>query len=509
TMTPVKESKGLQSKLSENSDPNVSHRTPGLKPKNSPTVRSAKAQKSAPRNPNPQITSPRNRIRERRFVVVKKNPKREKSSTEICSKCKEKNAQKCLCVAYETLRASQEEFFKKKSETKEIEEDPHELAPYESDERAEDVDKEQIEKNPVSGNPKISNGSEEESPEQENSLLSPKQIGSTTIKRRREKVLEVARNSVPESGRVMHLVKAFERLLSIPSSKKRDDENEETPEEKNEEKENSEEIKKDLKWALPGMQLQPRVSEPSSSSFCPSEIFSFVANSRVSSSLDSSQGSFSSRASCGGRRNRRSSSESVGSMRGRRWKKKQLKPTSQKPFKLRTEERGTFKKEEFLKKLEEMRVEEEKLRIPIAQGLPWTTDEPECLVKPPVKECTIPLDLKLHSDVRAIDRTEFDHQVTEKMTLIEQYRMEKERQQKLAEEEEVRRLRKELIPKAQPMPYFDRPFIPRRSSKQPTIPKEPKFHIPHHKKLKCLSWNDLFYYPHQHQQEVKSDSGRQ
>lgn len=32
----------------------------------------------------------------------------------------------------------------------------------------------------------------------------------------------------------------------------------------------------------------------------------------------------------------------------------------------------------------------------------------------------------------------------------------------LAEEEEVRRLRKELVPKAQPMPYFDRPFIPRR-----------------------------------------------
>jgi len=32
----------------------------------------------------------------------------------------------------------------------------------------------------------------------------------------------------------------------------------------------------------------------------------------------------------------------------------------------------------------------------------------------------------------------------------------------LAEEEEIRRLRKELIPKAQPMPYFDRPFIPRR-----------------------------------------------
>ncbi|MCH84498.1 caldesmon-like [Trifolium medium] len=102
------------------------------------------------------------------------------------------------------------------------------------------------------------------------------------------------------------------------------------------------------------------------------------------------------------------------------------------------------------------------MRVPIAQGLPWTIDEPECLIKPPVKESTKPVDVKLRSDLRAIDRAEFDHQVAEKLSLIEQQKMEMERQQKLAEEEEIRRLRKELIPKAQPMPYFDRPFIPRR-----------------------------------------------
>ncbi|KAJ6396360.1 hypothetical protein OIU77_021400 [Salix suchowensis] len=84
-----------------------------------------------------------------------------------------------------------------------------------------------------------------------------------------------------------------------------------------------------------------------------------------------------------------------------------------------------------------------------------------CLIKPLVKEKTRPIDLKLHSDVRAVERADFDQQLAEKMNLIEQYKMEIERQQKLAEEEEVRRLRKELVPKAQPMPYFDRPFIPR------------------------------------------------
>lgn len=44
------------------------------------------------------------------------------------------------------------------------------------------------------------------------------------------------------------------------------------------------------------------------------------------------------------------------------------------------QERGRQKEEEFMKKIQEMMIEEERQRIPIAQGLPWTTDEPE--VKP-------------------------------------------------------------------------------------------------------------------------------
>ncbi|PWA54720.1 hypothetical protein CTI12_AA433360 [Artemisia annua] len=185
------------------------------------------------------------------------------------------------------------------------------------------------------------------------------------------------------------------------------------------------------------------------------------------------------------------SSESSASFGGRRWKRR-VRATSQQPFMLRTEQRGQSKQEEFMKKVQEMLVEQEKQRIPIAQPLPLTTDEPECLVKPPVKESTRPVDLVLHSDVRAVERAEFDQQVQEKLSYIEQYKLEREKEQKLEEEEELKRLRKELIPKAQPMPYFDRPFIPRRSEKQPTIPKEPKFHNPQHKKIKCcMSWNDV------------------
>ncbi|XVF66226.1 hypothetical protein PTKIN_Ptkin10aG0018600 [Pterospermum kingtungense] len=200
------------------------------------------------------------------------------------------------------------------------------------------------------------------------------------------------RNIVPESGKV----KAFERLLSTPKSN-------ESEKEGDDEKESNQEIeKKRMKSPLPGLQTpkDPRFS--------------------VSSSRDSSHG-------------RALGSGSAGTNGGRRWEK-QLKPISIKPFELRTEQRGKMKEEEFMKKIKEMMMEQEKQRIPIARGLPWTTDEPEVrpllyiLIKPPVKENTKPIDLRLHNDVRAVERAEFDHQLADKMR--EESKMERERQQK-------------------------------------------------------------------------------
>ncbi|GJW04685.1 WVD2-like protein 4 [Tanacetum coccineum] len=78
--------------------------------------------------------------------------------------------------------------------------------------------------------------------------------------------------------------------------------------------------------------------------------------------------------------------------------------------------------------------------------------------------------------MRAMEHPEFDHLVLEKLSVAEHYKLEREKQQKLEEEGELRRLRKELVPKSQPMPYFNRPFVPKRSEKQPTMPKDLKFH---------------------------------
>ncbi|KAD4887997.1 hypothetical protein E3N88_20070 [Mikania micrantha] len=442
-LTPSKQKHTSKSKLPENVNPNVT--SPISKASNSPAVRSAiKIQKSE------NSPSPKNRIRERKFVVAKKNAKREKNKTQISvdCKCKAGNSNRCVCVAYETLRASQEEFFRNQSETAVKEEEVKEI----------------VTENP--NLPILIEGKCEEDGVAETS----------GEKRRRDALLEVGRQGVPEPGRVMHLVKAFENILTLPKL------NDDVEKEKNEEEEEAENVKKrDSKW------------EFSSDVLLTAENLGLS----VSSSLDgSSQG----RNSNDGRQSRRNSSESSSSFGGGKWKRRTVRATSQKPFKLRTEQRGRSKQEEFMKKVQEMMIEQEKQRIRIAQGLPWTTDEPECLVKPPVKESTKPIDLVLHSDVRAVERAEFDNQVQEKLSLMEQYRLERERLQKLEEEEELRRLRKELVPKAQPMPYFDRPFIPRRSEKQPTIPKDPKFHNhPQHKRVRCcsMSWGDNMFAPSQ------------
>ncbi|KAK6129191.1 hypothetical protein DH2020_037070 [Rehmannia glutinosa] len=434
-VTPAKE-KTTRSKLndslrhSENVNPNVS--SPGLKFSNSPSiVKSEKtAKKSASRNPNVnQVAlalaspSPKKKIRERKFVIAKKKLRNEELDCVACEKCKKATGKsKCLCVAYESLRASQEEFFKNRSE---VEDEVYDkikefdvVAEKEGVKPGIDTgSKGKMEENDVSSETKweTKDGADEV-------VVN----GDMGVKRSRDRLLEEAKeaDAIPGSGRVMNLVKEFEKLSML---KLGDAEEKEV-----------EEVKQ-----------PPNASEMQR------------------------PGSISTMTSAGGRKLRRSSTESSGNRTRRHWKRKQPKATSQKPFMLRTEERGRCKEEEFMKKLRQMMEEEEKMRIPMAQGLPWTTDEPECLVKPPVKENTRPIDLILHSDVRAVERSEFDHQ--------------------LAEEEEIRRLRKELVPKAQPLPYFDRPFIPRRSMKQPTIPKEPKFHIPEHKKIKCyLSLDDLF-----------------
>lgn len=308
-VTPVKDPHGSRSKnqeasrYSENLNPNFS---PSPKPTSSPVIKSAKSQKSASKNPNPVAYSPRKKIRERKFVVAKRNSKKENAVPKVACKCKEKvgRGKKCLCVAYENLRASQEEFFNNRGS---LGEEICESDISKGCDRGESELESEIEKGLMIQDLQIEDGyqgkteeggecsANNESDNGELGEVDPlNQTVSSTVKRRREKLLEEARNSVPDHGRVMYLVQAFEKLLSIPNSNNSSDDQKD-----DEQEQEREEKKKPAKWALPGMQ-SPKVFEPqvsiSSSSFCPSELFLTSENlgldprASVSSSWDGSLG---------------------------------------------------------------------------------------------------------------------------------------------------------------------------------------------------------------------------
>ncbi|KAF0910869.1 hypothetical protein E2562_004828 [Oryza meyeriana var. granulata] len=448
--TPSKNSSRARfSHASENANPNILGSPPPPPSKSAKSPATASKSASARKKISTPAPAPPPPPRERRFLVAKKGARRRWNGASGGGGGGEFDFEKCREAAREALRASHEEFFRKERAASAAAE--------------EQLQKEEEEEKSAGEEAKNAALEEEDVAELE---------GSSKVRALRIRVMAKAMSSVPDSGagRVKHLVQAFESMLSISGATSDADRAGEGS------------------WALPGLQTwkedgEGNVGMPPVSVSSSAEFLNAGPNS-LCSSLDgkSDRLSWDNRTSAGGRRSRRNSSESLRSS----WNKK-LKVTSQHPFKLRTEQRGRAKEQQFIQKVQEMLMEEEQQRIHIAQGLPWTTDEPECLIKPPVKEATEPVDLVLHSDVRAVERAEFDQYVSERHKFAEQLRLEREWQQKLEEEEMIRQLRKELVPKAQPMPYFDRPFIPKRSTKPATVPKEPKFH-PRQEKLSCNPW---------------------
>ncbi|CAI9753253.1 unnamed protein product [Fraxinus pennsylvanica] len=95
------------------------------------------------------------------------------------------------------------------------------------------------------------------------------------------------------------------------------------------------------------------------------------------------------------------------------------------------------------------------------------------LQKPLIKENTKPLEIKLHTQERAARRALFNSTVEIKLSIMEQQKRQVEKLLKIIDEEEVRMLRKEMVPRAQLMPFFDRPFFPQRSTRPLTVPREP------------------------------------
>ncbi|KAK3140069.1 hypothetical protein QOZ80_5AG0395150 [Eleusine coracana subsp. coracana] len=294
----------------------------------------------------------------------------------------------------------------------------------------------------------------------------------------RKRLIEEAVAGIPEpgEGRVKYLVDTFERLLSLsmagsPEARSGSGKGRRTKSETAKApmvaRTSSSSSASSLRTPPP-----PAAAEVIDVSYPSSEV-SFPAIAGVACILDASDRTSMTRAAREQHRQRRHNS--TGSAQ-KTCSRKVTTVTRQRPFNLRTAQRGKAKEEDFVQRMRKMQLEEEMMRNPLAQGLPFTTDEPEYPVKPPIKEPTEPIYLVLHSDVRAVGRAKFDHQVAERTSFMEEVKLAKERQQKMDEEIEIKHLRKEQVPRAHPMPDFTKPFVPKRSVKPHTIPREPKFH---------------------------------
>ncbi|KAL3364063.1 hypothetical protein AABB24_013018 [Solanum stoloniferum] len=203
------------------------------------------------------------------------------------------------------------------------------------------------------------------------------------------------------------------------------------------------------------------------------------------------------------------------------------------PFHLYTEERGAEKERRLFTELLQKQIEEERSRVPKATPYPYTTDYPVIPPKPEPKHCTKPKpfqleslvrheremqreleerrrlekeeammrtfiaqpiliedpipvpeevrkpltqvqEFNLHVDHRAPGRAEFDKKIKEKEMMYQRYREEAEAARLMEEEMALKQLRRTLVPHARPLPKFDHPFLPQKSSKQVTKPRSPK-----------------------------------
>lgn len=300
-VTPAKE-KTARSKLSEslrhseNVNPNVS--SPALKFSNSPSIAKSEksAKKSAFRNPNPnpnpkQVSlaspSPKKKIRERKFVIAKKKARNQVQSSlgaaaaAACERCKKAiGKSKCLCVAYDTLRASQEDFFKNRDEIEDEEFDKLEELDLMSQKEGVKLE------GKIEGDGALSEINREKKDDVDESPAND----DTGVKRSRDRLLEEAKVRVrtPGSGRVMNLVKEFEKLSMFKLGN-----SEETAVEEEAEAE-CDKVGADL--ATDGLEQRPKAPETqvSSSSFCPSNFYltseSLGLDLRRSYSLDSNDG---------------------------------------------------------------------------------------------------------------------------------------------------------------------------------------------------------------------------
>ncbi|CAN1844472.1 Protein TPX2 [Linum perenne] len=154
--------------------------------------------------------------------------------------------------------------------------------------------------------------------------------------------------------------------------------------------------------------------------------------------------------------------------------------------------------EEMQKEMEErQRKEREEAQMRVFKAQPILKEDPIPVPEKVRRPLTEVQQIHLHVDHRAVDRAEFDQkasfpqkllliyyvchwfilQVKEKEMLYKRYREESEAAKMIEEEKAMKQLRRTMVPHARPVPNFEQPFCPKRSTKETTRPKSPRLRV--------------------------------
>nr|XP_053648834.1 targeting protein for Xklp2-B-like isoform X2 [Cherax quadricarinatus]XP_053648843.1 targeting protein for Xklp2-B-like isoform X2 [Cherax quadricarinatus]XP_053648852.1 targeting protein for Xklp2-B-like isoform X2 [Cherax quadricarinatus]XP_053648860.1 targeting protein for Xklp2-B-like isoform X2 [Cherax quadricarinatus]XP_053648868.1 targeting protein for Xklp2-B-like isoform X2 [Cherax quadricarinatus]XP_053648877.1 targeting protein for Xklp2-B-like isoform X2 [Cherax quadricarinatus] len=153
--------------------------------------------------------------------------------------------------------------------------------------------------------------------------------------------------------------------------------------------------------------------------------------------------------------------------------KKPPTPTRPEPFALKVDERGAAKKEQYHKHLEEEAQQEKKLREfharsdAVLHKQPFIPDKSK-------KPLTDVSGFTLNTEVRAVDRNEYELHRKRKEDEILAAKREREERQAAEELEEIARLRREAVHKANPVRKY-KPVVIDHTQNLPTIPISPNF----------------------------------
>ncbi|XP_042234581.1 targeting protein for Xklp2 homolog isoform X2 [Homarus americanus] len=153
--------------------------------------------------------------------------------------------------------------------------------------------------------------------------------------------------------------------------------------------------------------------------------------------------------------------------------KKPPTPTRVKPFNLNIDQRGTNKQEQYQRHLEEQAHLDKEQRKFLARPdavLHKKPFIPEKSKKPLTDISTF----TLNTEVRAVDRNEYELQRKRREDEIQAAKREQEEMQAEEQEMLIKRLRQESVHKANPVPKF-KPMVIEHGQHPPTVPVSPKF----------------------------------